>query len=271
MPTSPETHPQTQAASQAEIEAVFGDGAAAVDHAAPAPDMLGEWRRLWTFLKRPTLEVAGQSAAPFTVLARIYTLDMIAIACLIGLASVAVAAGVYIPETALAGMEFTLPLILAVVIGAPVFEELAFRGWLSGKPGHVIALLLIGAGAAGFGVIHASAPLIGMLIMAAALIGAAAALVTLRNRGPMAWYARQFPGFFWFATLSFALVHLANFDADEAGGSLAILLPLVLPQFILGSMLGYVRVRIGLWAAILLHAAHNATAVSLAALSTLAQ
>lgn len=267
MPTSPENHPQTQAASRTDIEAVSGDDPAAVERAAPAPDMVGEWRRLWVFLRRPTLAVAGQSAAPFTVLARIYTLDMIAIACLIGLASVAVAAGVYIPETALAGMEFTLPLILAVVIGAPVFEELAFRGWLSGKPGHVIALLLIGAGAAGFGVIHASAPLIGMLIIAAALIGAAAALITLRHRGPMEWYARAFPGFFWFATLSFALVHLANFDE----GSLAVLLPLVLPQFILGSMLGYVRVHIGLWAAILLHAAHNATAVSLAALSTLAQ
>lgn len=93
------------------------------------------------------------------------------------------------------------------------------------------------------------------------------ALILLRHRGPMAWFERLFPGFFWLATLSFALVHLANFDE----GSLAILLPLVLPQFILGTMLGYVRVRIGLWAAILLHAAHNATAVSLAALSTLAQ
>ena len=51
-------------------------------------------------------------------------------------------------------------------------------------------------------------------------------------------------------------------------GSLAILLPLVLPQFILGMLLGYVRVRIGLWSAILLHAAHNATALSIAALAT---
>jgi GNAT superfamily N-acetyltransferase len=115
MPTSPENHPQTQAASRTDIEAVSGDDPAAVERAAPAPDMVGEWRRLWVFLRRPTLAVAGQSAAPFTVLARIYTLDMIAIACLIGLASVAVAAGVYIPETALAGLEFTLPLILAVL------------------------------------------------------------------------------------------------------------------------------------------------------------
>jgi membrane protease YdiL (CAAX protease family) len=56
---------------------------------------------------------------------------------------------------------------------------------------------------------------------------------------------------------------LANFDE----GSLAILLPLVLPQFILGMMLGYLRVRFALWAAILLHAAHNATALAIAAIA----
>jgi len=266
MPTSPVTHPTTPT----EIEAVFGDEAEAVDHSAPAPSILAEWRRLWTFLKRPTLNVAQQSGAPLTVLARIYALDMLAIAVLIGLASAAVAAGVYIPETALAGMEFTLPLILAVVVGAPVFEELVFRGWLSGKPGHVMALLSVGTGIFGFGIVHMTAPVIGVLIMVAGLIGAMAALIMLRDRGPMAWFERLFPGFFWLATLSFALVHLANFDARDDWGSQAILLPLVLPQFILGGLLGYVRVRIGLLAAILLHAAHNATAVSLAALSTLA-
>ena len=85
----------------------------------------------------------------FRVLARIYALDMLAMVALIGIASALVAAGVYIPETALAGMEFTLPIILMVVIGAPVMEEIAFRGWLSGKPGPVIALLLLAAGGVG--------------------------------------------------------------------------------------------------------------------------
>ena len=79
----------------------------------------------------------------------------------------------------------------------------------------------------------------------------------------MGWFSKTFPFFFWFSTLAFALVHLWNFEE----GSLAVLLPLVLPQFILGSMLGYIRVRFALWAAILLHAAHNATALSLAALA----
>ena len=83
----------------------------------------------------------------------------------------------------------------------------------------------------------------------------------------MDWFTGAFPLFFWFATLAFALVHIANFEFGGSWSSLAMLLPLVLPQFILGMMLGYVRVRFALWAAILLHAAHNATALSLAAIA----
>ena len=78
----------------------------------------------------------------------------------------------------------------------------------------------------------------------------------------MRWFAKAFPVFFWLSVLSFALVHLANF---EEGG--AVLFVLVLPQFVLGTMLGYVRTRVGLWAAIALHAAHNATALGIASLA----
>ena len=33
-----------------------------------------------------------------------------------------------------------------VVLGAPVLEEAAFRGWLSGRPGHLLAYAALGAG-----------------------------------------------------------------------------------------------------------------------------
>ncbi|EAQ28252.1 hypothetical protein NAP1_11673 [Erythrobacter sp. NAP1] len=231
---------------------------------APADTMRGEWQRLGAFLKRPSLGVNAEQSQPFKVLARIYTLDVAAMAALITLATIAVAAGIYIPATALAGIEFTPLVILSVVIGAPVLEEIFFRGWLSGKPAHIYALLAVILGAVGFGVSHQTSPMLGL---AAPVIGIAAAIglaFRLRNRPPFGWFAFAFPVFFWLSTVAFALVHLWNFEE----GSLAILLPLVLPQFILGMLLGYVRVRIGLWSAILLHAAHNATALSIAALAT---
>ena len=34
-------------------------------------------------------------------------------------------------------------------------------------------------------------------------------------------------------------------------------LPFTLPQFVVGLMLGHLRVRYGLWASVLLHAMHN--------------
>ena len=229
----------------------------------PATSMTAEWREFGAFLKRPTLEVSAKSKGALTVLARIYALDLLAMAVLIGLASLLIAAGAYIPATALAGMEFTWGIIAMVVIGAPVMEEIAFRSWLSGKPAVIAALLVLLAGGIGFGLAHIALPPLGLALAMAGIVGAGAALYLLRNKPTLGWFARGFPAFFWLSTIAFALVHLANFDE----GSPAILLPLVLPQFILGSMLGYVRVRFGLWAAIVLHAAHNGTAVAIAALA----
>ena len=46
------------------------------------------------------------------------------------------------------------------------------------------------------------------------------------------------------------------------------LLPLVLPQFVIGAILGYTRVTYGLWASILLHALHNGAFISLVLLAS---
>ncbi len=255
MPTTPR--------SEREIETVFGDVADQAARVLPAASLREEWGGFFSFLRRPSLDKEYAVGAPATVLARIYALDMLAMLTLIMAASTAVAAGLTLPQTALAGMEFTPLIVLAVIVVAPVFEELIFRGWLSGRPSHVIGLLLVGTGGWTAFSLQQSAPVVGAIIGIAALVGGMAALILLRHHPAFGWFARFFPAFFWLATLTFALVHIANFDE----GSLAMLLPLVLPQFILGSLLGYVRVRIGLWAAIALHAAHNATAIGIAALA----
>ena len=261
-PTSPVSTP--------EIEDVFGDSDLADRHATRASTLTAEWRRIGAFLRRPTLDVGPRSAAPMNVVAQIYALDMAIMTVLVLAASIAVAMGVYLPKTALADIEFTPLVVALVVLGAPVFEELVFRSWLSGKLQHILALFAFGAGFVGFGLAHSSGLLIGVGILAAAALAAILALVLLRGRPPMRWFRAIFPVMFWLATLSFALIHLTNFEPAEGWSSLAVLLPLVLPQFVLGALLGYLRVRIGLWAAMLLHAVHNATALSIAALATLA-
>ncbi|MEL6485771.1 MAG: hypothetical protein AAFQ13_01315, partial [Pseudomonadota bacterium] len=98
-----------------------------------------------------------------------------------------------------------------------------------------------------------------------AMVAAPLAAYALLSRPVPRWFIAGFPVFFWLSTLGFALVHLANYT-DASWAMLGILLPLILPQFALGTMLGYLRVHYGLAPAIALHASHNAVLFGLAML-----
>ena len=204
---------------------------------------------------------------------RMLLLDFAIMLALLAIAGIVMAAGTELPETAIAGMEMTALLIFAAVIAAPLLEEIAFRGWLSGRPGHVLACVVI------FVAVYAHSQAGGItsdgtaeeapaLVMAS--VGVVVAIVvglvlifSLRKRDAMNWFQRLFPLFFWLSTLAFSLVHLYNFEADQ----MMMALPLVLPQFATGAILGYVRVSYGLWASILLHTLHNGTFIGLVLLA----
>jgi hypothetical protein len=104
----------------------------------------------------------------------------------------------------------------------------------------------------------AGSPVISGAALAAALALAPLKLWLLRGRPAMGWFQRRFAWFFWGSALAFAAIHLTNFAT--AGPTL---LPLVLPQFALALLLGYLRVTHGLWSAVLLHVLHNGTFVAL--------
>lgn len=227
-----------------------------------SPQGPGAWRQFGTFVKRPSLpdRVTGIEPRAFPVLARLFALDLLLMALLIGLAGLATALGMDMPEHLLDELELSSALILFILVGAPIGEELLFRSWLSGRPGHVGAFFvvlgtIIAAGvAAGIGSLQ--------LVLVVALAGLALAVLVLwrkRGRGPMPFFARHFRWFYLGSTLAFASVHLANFTEGNA----LVLLPLTLPQFLLGLILGYVRVQFGLWANVLFHAVHNALFVGL--------
>ena len=198
-------------------------------------------------------------------LVRLYALDAMLMTMLGVIGAVVLLAGADLPENMLEQMEFTPGWIAAIVLGAPLIEELIFRSWLSGKPGHVLAAAIMLAGAAFAAAMGAAyvgeqaETSVALALIGAAVLGALA-LFLLRRRAPMGWFRAIFPGLFWLVTLGFGFMHLTNYEA----ASLAILLPLTLPQIVAGTLFGYARVQYGLWAAILLHAAHNGTAVSLA-------
>ena len=221
-------------------------------------------RGLLAFLRRPVLPEAatGFGLAALRGVGRLYLIDFIAMAILTVLALAIVALGIDIPENSLSGMEMTPGWIAVVVLAGPFLEELVFRSWLSGRPGHLLAAILIGIGlfvATQTDLTRSDAPVnwlaigLGTLTLAACV----AALFLLRRRPPLRWFAWAFPAIFWLVTILFAVVHLTNYQE----GALFILLPLVVPQLIAGALFGYARVTYGFVSAVLLHALHNGSAV----------
>jgi membrane protease YdiL (CAAX protease family) len=152
-------------------------------------------------------------------------------------------------------------LVPTVVLLAPILEELLFRGWQTGR---AAALWLLGC--AGFGVavltlmVGPGRALMALGLLVATLIAAALGWWKLRRRTePLGWFVRAYPAIFFLAAALFGLIHLSNYPHP---GLLS--LPLILPQVWAGLMLGYVRQRIGLTAAMAAHITANACSLGLA-------
>ncbi|MXO75706.1 CPBP family intramembrane metalloprotease [Altererythrobacter aerius] len=211
------------------------------------------WRRFGAFLRRPVLpDRADLSPGPAArAVLVLFALDLALMAAVLGGIGLASALGLELPDHLLNGFTLTPIMVAFIVAGAPIGEEIVFRGWLSGRPGHILAVLALLAGAAAI-VLYPGSLLAGGAL-AAAFVLAGALLFALRKRPALGAFQRHFPWFFYASALLFAGVHLSNF----AGASPA-LLPLVLPQFVLALLLGYLRVRHGLLAGIALHMLHNA-------------
>ena len=228
---------------------------------ALAPTILGQWGALAAFLKHPYLPRSTlRTGLSARLLARLFLLDLLAIIAF-GTIILAVASfGIEFPENLNSTLGLDPQTVLLLVIVAPILEEIAFRSWLSGRPGILFALLWAGAGIAGLTIMGSGAGFAGPFVALAGLVVAVMMLVALRGRPPLPIFERHFAYFFWASAVLFAAVHLANYEE----GALAILLPLLVPQFVVGTLAGYIRVQCGLIWSIALHAAHNALAVSLA-------
>ena len=248
------------------MEAITTSGQAQL---APANSLRGEWSRFFAFLKWPTLpdRAVPMQAAGFVAVMRMLALDLLVMSVLLGTAFAVIALGVDIPETAIAGMEMTAGLAFAAIVVAPLAEEIGFRSWLSGRPGHVLFIVatLVAVGIVGASLttgMQSVDPVKGIIALVIFLAGLVATWV-LRQRGAMGWFRKAFPLFYWFSALAFASIHLLNFSVEN----MLAILPLVLPQFVIGLVLGYLRVNYGLWSSILLHILHNAAFISLVAIA----
>lgn len=145
---------------------------------------------------------------------------------------------------------------LTALLWAPVVEELVFRYGLR-RIKYVLLLvpLAVAAMLSGPG-LTGGLFLAGFLLLAWVPYGSA--WPAARKPLPWSWrsnYLQCFPWAFHLSSLVFSAVHLYNFNL---GHTPFWLLPLlVLPQWVTGMVLGWVRVRRGIGASILLHGVFN--------------
>jgi len=161
-------------------------------------------------------------------------------------------------------------LFIAIIL-APLIEELLFRSWLGRIWGILLAmpvLLAITAALSLYG--HrgaiAEAYIFGILIVLGSL---ALYLQRYFDTKPVKDQHKQavqqlFPYIFWGTTVIFALTHVQNYTGVSFQPFLILL---VIPQFIAGATLGFIRMRFGLWQAMGFHASYNGLAIALSLLA----
>lgn len=172
------------------------------------------------------------------------------------------------PGVSLPGLEYDLfdqspaMVIFSAIILAPLLEEVLFRSWLEGRP---TSLKLIAGIVMAIACIWLSIRLLDGLVEVMAILilplgiffFALLWIANTNGRAAGRVYHRVFPALFWLSSIGFGLIHLTNYVVDDRIAAL----PLIFPQALIGLILGYARLRYGMWANIALHASYNTVLV----------
>jgi hypothetical protein len=152
-------------------------------------------------------------------------------------------------------------MVLAILLLAPILEELTFRAFLSTD--RFLVFLGSGMFLAALGriiMLLVGKPETSQMVFSQYLIGVVALVPLLAAYGVVWWLAgrwimaffQRFPApIFWLSCLMFGAAHSLNFEA----GAKPWLILLTLPQISAGIFLGYIRVRHGLRWSIATHMA----------------
>jgi len=149
--------------------------------------------------------------------------------------------------------------IIILVLFVPIIEELIFRLPLRFKKANFIPLaviLLFFAGTLLFNKLHLSP---GLSIPLFTIVMVFIIFCFFNQRMSEKWgriLSSNYPLYFYGVTILFALAHLTNFTYSV---SLLLFAPIVvLPQFIGGFFMGYIRIKQGFIWGFFLHVLHNA-------------
>lgn len=231
---------------------------------APGPSRVRD--DLLTFLRHPRPEVPT-GPLPDLVWAKLLALQFLSLV----LAAPFLAAGFALVSeeqyTADEGVPAWAILLLAV-IAAPLIEETAFRLALTRFQGGYLILGGVCLAAVSAGAPPPVLPLLLLLAGAVVVLGVAGLWSPATQERLGGWWERRFPLLFYFSALLFGLIHLSNYDLGTIGVVDALAAPLLVSAQLLGGLLlGYCRVRLGIFAAMGQHAAYNGLLVGFALLA----
>jgi len=162
------------------------------------------------------------------------------------------------------GLDLSLWQMIGIgVVGAPLVEELVFRLPLRNKVAlSILVSFLISVIA---GVILKGQGLTDLINYVLPILFSMILLPLLYSK--VAWEKWKpyldslYPYIFFLTAAIFGLIHIYNYN--ESAYSWWMVPILIMPQFILALFLGFVRLRIGLWACIYMHAMNNLISILL--------
>ncbi len=212
------------------------------------------------FLRRPrfvphSMPWGGEAARTFAV---VFVLSIMIAPAIAGVTALIDAQAEFLPQSDLTPRTMQRRIIDFLII-APIFEELLFRSWLTGRRAGLRFAL--------YGAVASLLMLAGILFwpeqaditkwVSAGIVVAGLmhwGRTSERDAEVPGWFVRHFGWFLWGSSLAFGLVHLGNF----AGFVSPLGVLVVLPQTVGGILLAYTRTRLGLRAAVAHHALFNA-------------
>ena len=228
-----------------------------------ATGLRAEWAALRRFLAAPRR--LPRRHAP----GHAWVLRALGFAAAVLAVNIALGALVLEPLAAWAGIHEELPEALSlrfVLLGglfAPLFEELLLRAGLRRLDyalfiGPPLIVWAFGPGGPAWDRIAAGLALgllLVWLVQRWRWRGGAARIASGRR------FIRHYGWVYWGAALAFALPHIGNYSWHGARG--AAVVAMVLPQLLMGTVAGYLRLRDGLRSSLLMHFTNNAVALLL--------
>ena len=209
---------------------------------------------LKTFFRRPQEQMAPLAASSTKIKIFLATYLIFLLPTILSSAGTMLAArfgGIDTEDHKLLDMLDSMPaavILLSVVVMAPLFEELIFRLPLRWERAYIFKIFLLPVRLGGKETYQ---------------------MVLQQVHG---WWQRHYSYVFYFTVVAFGLIHLVNFRTQLPFWKLLLWGPfLVLPQLILGAMLGFIRLKLGFWWSVLLHAVHNLIFVGIALLAVTAE